>query len=33
MVAFFIMWIEKGNMTIDEVPAHWYDEVKMKMEK
>lgn len=33
MVAFFVMWIEKGHTTIDKVPELWRDEVKKKMEE
>lgn len=33
MVAFFIMWIKKGHMTVKEVPALWSEEVKRKMEE
>ena len=28
MVQFYVKRIREGKMTLDEVPARWYDEVK-----
>ena len=28
MVQFYVKRIKEGKMTLDEVPARWYDEVK-----
>lgn len=28
MVAIYVRWIKAGRMTLDDVPAHWYDDVR-----
>ena len=32
MVAFYVKRIKAGKMTLDEVPARWYDAVKKAIE-
>lgn len=32
MVAFYVKRIKAGKMTLDEVPARWYDKVKKAIE-
>lgn len=33
MIAFYLMRINAGKMTIEEVPPKWNDEVKEKLKK
>lgn len=33
MVAFYLMRISAGKMTVDEVPFKWNDEVREKLKK
>lgn len=33
MVAFYLMWIGAGKMTLKEVPPKWHDEVERKLKK
>lgn len=33
MVQFYVKRIREGKMTLDEVPARWYDEVKKLLEE
>lgn len=33
MVAFYIMRISAGKMTLEEVPPKWHDEVEEKLEE
>ena len=33
MAQFYVKRIKEGKMTLDEVPARWYEEVKELLEK
>lgn len=33
MVAIYVRWIKAGRMTIDDVPAHWREDVETMLKK